>query len=322
MNRRDFLAAGAAGVIAGAQGAAQAQVLDGPITVVLPLQAASASDVGLRHFLERLSQRTGTAFVVENVAAAAGLVGLERLARAKPDGRTVAALNNSIVTILPHLQAARMKGDPRHDFVPIAGVANIPTFFAVPASSPVRNVQELVQRAKAGRVTYASGGVGSPQHLATEMFRSYTGAPVEHVPYRGASAAALAVAAGEVDMMSIALSLALPFLEDKRVRLIGFCGTERHAQFRELPTLREQGVKDYDYSSWIALFLHKDAPAPVLQALRKEAQAVAASRDLHVQLIQSGLEPWMRSPEQLARVVDEDHARWKKIIREANIPNA
>jgi tripartite-type tricarboxylate transporter receptor subunit TctC len=321
MKRRSLLAAGAVGALGPLHGV-HAQQLEGPITVVLPLQVASASDVALRYMTERLAQRTGTSFVVENVAAAAGLVGLERLARARPDGRTVAALNNSIVTILPHLQAAKIKGEPRRDYVPIAGVANIPTFFAVPASSPVRTIQDLVKRAKTGRVTYASGGVGSPQHLATEMFKSYAGVPMEHVPYRGASQATLAVASGEVDVMSMALSLALPFLEDKRVRLIGFCGTERHAQFRELPTLREQGVKDYDYSSWIALFLHKDAPGDVLQKLRREAAAIAADREFHVQLIRSGLEPWERSPEQLARVVDADFERWKKIIKDANIPSA
>lgn len=321
MKRRTFLAAGATASLAAAT-AAGAQTLEGPISVILPLQAGSASDVGLRSMTERLAQRTGTGFVVENVAAAAGLVGLERLARARPDGRTVAALNNSIVTILPHLQAGKIKGEPRRDYLPVAGVANIPTFFAVPAASPVRTVQDLVRRARAGRVTYASGGVGSPQHLASEMFKSFAGVPMEHVPYRGASAATLAVASGEVDVMSMALSLALPFLEDKRVRLIGFCGSERHAQFRDLPTLREQGVKDYDYSSWIALFLHKDAPADVLQKLRTEAAAVAGDREFHVQLIRAGLEPWVRSPAQLARVVDEDFERWKKIIKDANIPSA
>lgn len=324
MERRSWLKVGAAGALAALGGrAAWAQKsLEGPVTVILPLQAGSASDVGLRHMTERLGQRLGTAFVVENVAAAAGLVGLDRLARARPDGRTVAALNNSILTILPHLQASKMKGEPRRDYLPVAGVANIPTFFAVPASSPVRTIADLIQRARRGRVTYSSGGVGSPQHLATEMFNAYTGVKLEHVPYRGASQAALAVASGEVDVMSMALSLAQPFLPEQRVRLIGFCGAERHGLFRDVPTLQEQGVKNYDYSSWLGLFLHKEAPAEVLQTLRTAAQAVAADREFQVQLIRSGLEPWVRSPEQLARVVDADFERWKTIIREASIPSA
>jgi tripartite-type tricarboxylate transporter receptor subunit TctC len=327
MNRRECITAAAAPLLgAWATAPAHAQkppgVPEGPLTLILPLQAGSASDVAVRLHVERLGQRLGTTFVVENVAAAAGLVGLERLGRAKPDGRTVAALNNSILTILPHLQAGKLKGQPHLDYLPVAGVANIPTFFAVPAASSIANVKDLVQRAKAGRVTYASGGIGSPQHLATEMFKSYTGVQMEHVPYRGASQATLAVASGEVDVMSMALSLALPFLQDRRVRLIGYCGAERHGQFRDLPTLQEQGVRHYDYASWVGLFLHKDAPAEVLQALRTEAQAVAADRDFQVQLLRSGLDPWPRSPQQLAKIVEDDLVRWKQIILDARIPSA
>ena len=106
----------------------------GPSTVVLPLQAGSASDVAVRHMAERLSQKLGQGFAVDNVAAAAGLVGLDRLSRARVDGSVVAALNNSIMTILPHLQARNLKIDPLKEFVPLAGIANIPTFFAVPAA--------------------------------------------------------------------------------------------------------------------------------------------------------------------------------------------
>ena len=328
MQRRQLMSAGAAGLLGTLAGltstAARAQRYpEGAVTVILPLQAASASDVGLRFMAERLGQRMGTTFVVENVAAAAGLVGLDRLGRAKPDGYTLAALNNSIMTILPHLQASKMKGDPRKDFLPIAGVANIPTFFAVPAASPIRNIADLIQRARTERITYSSGGVGSPQHLAAEMFKSYSGAStLEHIPYRGATQAALAVASGEVNLMPMALSLAQPFLPDKRVRLIGFCGTERHGQFGDIPTLQEQGVKGYDYSSWIALFAHKDTPPEVLQALRTQAMAVSTDRDLHVQLIRSGLLPWPRTPQELSRIVDADFDRWKKIIADAKIPSA
>ena len=124
---------------------------------------------------------------------------------------------------------------------------------------------DLIRRAREpdARITYASGGVGSPQHLATEMFKSFAKVDLTHVPYRGASQATLAVASGEVDLMSMALSLAQPFLQDGKVRLIGYCGPQRHAQFRDIPTLQEQGVKGYDYSSWIGLFFHKDVPAEV-----------------------------------------------------------
>ena len=323
IDRRQLLAWGGASTLGLlSHTSAQAQTYpSGAVTMVLPLQAGTASDVAVRHMADRLGQRmAGNSFVVENVAAAAGLVGLERISRARPDGRTVAALNNSILTILPHLQAKHMKGDPRRELAPVAGIANIPTFFAVPGNSPIKTIADLIKTAKSERVTYSSGGIGSPQHMATEMFNAYTGTKLEHVPYRGASQAALAVATGEVQVMSMALSLAQPFLSEKRVRLIGYCGTERHAQFRELPTLQEAGVKNYDYSSWIALFLPREVPQDALAELRKQAQAIAQDREFQVQLIRSGLEPWARDEKQLARIVDDDHARWEKIIRDANIP--
>jgi len=321
MQRRQLLAwtgAGTLGALLGTPAQAQGYPA-GPINVILPLQAGSASDVAVRHMAERLGNRMGTSCVVENVTGAAGLVGLERLARARPDGRTVAALNNSIMTILPHLQAKNMKGDPRRDFVAVAGIANIPTFFAVAGDSPIQNVDDLVKHAKARRLNYSSGGVGSPQHLATEMFKSYAGVDLTHVPYRGASQAAMAVAAKEVDVMSMALSLARPFLTDKRVRLIGYCGTERHAQYPDVPTLHEQGVANYDYSSWIGFFLPRDVPNETVSTLRKEAQAIAQDADFQQQLVRAGLEPWPRSDAQLASIVNDDYQRWEKIIRDANI---
>jgi tripartite-type tricarboxylate transporter receptor subunit TctC len=296
----------------------------GPVNLILPLQAGSASDVAIRFLAERLSNRMGAGFVVENIAAAAGLVGLEKILRSKNDGSTVAALNNSIMTILPHLQAKNMKSDTRKDFVAVGGVANIPTFFAVPSTSSIQSVQDLVKFAKSdpNRVTYSSGGIGSPQHLATEMFKSFTNTKLVHVPYRGASQAAVAVAAGEVEVMSMALSLAQPFLAGNRVRLIGYCGTERHAQYKDIPTLQEQGVANYDYSSWVALFFNKEVPIEIVQTLRRETMAIAQDNDFQQQLIKSGLEPWARTAQQLEKIVDEDFVRWRKIIQEANIQSS
>ena len=128
-----------------------------------------------------------------------------------------------------------------------------------------------------------------------------------------------ALASGEVDLMSMALSLAQPFLQDGKVRLIGYCGPQRHAQFRDIPTLQEQGVKGYDYSSWIGLFFHKDVPSEVGAVLAREAQAIGEDREFQVQLIRSGLEPWPRSAQELGRIVREDFVRWKSIIEQARI---
>ncbi len=324
MKRRDVLRSGAvlAATIAAPRLAFAQGYPSAPVTIILPLQAASASDVAVRRLAERMGNRFGVSFVVENVAAAAGVVGLERLSRARPDGQTIAALNNSIVTILPHLKPDHVKIDTRTEFLPIAGIANIPTFFAVPRSSSIQSIKDLLDQARKApeKLTYASGGVGSPQHLAAEMLLASTGIKLVHVPYRGATQAAVATAAEEVNLMPMALSLAQPFLADGRVRLIAYCGSERHPRFKDIPTVAEEGVANYNYSSWIGLFLHKDAPPEILKTLRKEVYALVSDRDFQDQMTKVGMDPWPHNAEELSRIVLSDYDKWRKIISDANIP--
>ncbi len=292
-----------------------------PIAVIMPLQAGSASDVAIRILAERLSETLGSRMVVENVTGAAGLVGAERAARAAADGYTLAALNNSILTILPNVQRRRLAFDPFADFAPIGGIATIPTFLGVHKDVPVQTVQELIAlaRARNGEMTYASGGAGSPQHLATEMFMSMAGLRMVDVPYRGASAAAADLAAGHVQVMFIAHSLALPFLDAGMVRLIGFAGPERNPLMPAIPTVSEQGVAGFDYSSWIALFAPKDTPAPILAKLRADTAAATADPALQDRLARSGLAAWPRDPAAVLAVMRNDDTRWKAVVQAVDI---
>ena len=325
MNKRTFLHAS---MMAAAAAAAlprlvwaQKYPFTNPISVGLPLQAGSASDVAVRYVTNAMGARMGLNFAVENITGAGGVVGLERMARAKPDGQTVAALNNSILTILPHLQPQNVKVDTQTEFVPITGIANIPTFVGVPGNSAIKSIKDLVEAARKDpdRVTYSSGGVGSPQHLAAEMFNAFAGVKLSHIPYKGASQATLAVASGEVQVMPVALSLALPFLADKRIRLIGYCGSERHPKYPDIPTLQEEGIRNFDYASWIGLFVRKDTPAAALATLRAEAAAVVNDAAIQKQLEGAGLDPWPRTPAQLTQIIKDDFIKWQKIIKDANI---
>ena len=322
MNRRHLIQGGAGAIALTAMGRSMAQTFpSGPVAVVLPLQVGTASDVAVRQFAQRMAPKLGAPMVVENVVGAAGLIGLERFSKTKPDGQTLAAFNNSILSILPHLQASKIKFDTRKEFLPIIGIANIPTFFGVTKSSPFKNIKEVIAFAKAnpGKLDYSSGGIGSPQHLATEMLSAYADIKLTHVPYKGASQAALGLASGEVGLMSIALSIAQPFLPSEKVRLIGYCGAKRHPQFADVPTLQEQGVKDYEYASWIGLFAHKNTSQATLDILRRHAAVAASERELHTQLISSGMEPWVRTPDQLKKIVDDEYARWGSVIKIAKI---
>jgi tripartite-type tricarboxylate transporter receptor subunit TctC len=301
--------------------AAAQEYPDRAIQVVLPLQVGSASDIAVRVVAERLSEALKQPLVVENVTGAAGMIGAERVAKARSDGYVLAALNNSILTILPNIQRERVKFNPFDDFVPIHGLATIPTLLGVHESTPVRTVRELVTLAKAkpGELNYATGGPGSPQHLAGEMFMSMAGIRMTQVPYKGATAAAAGLAGGQTQVMFIAHSLALPYLPSGKVRAIAFAGGRRSPSFPDLPTVAEAGVPGYDYSSWIALFAPKGTPAPVLSRLRNETARALAGSGMKERLEKSGLELWALGAEELAVVMREDNARWQRVVREADI---
>src|SRR5919108_3111563 len=287
---------------------------DKPVQIVLPLQVGSASDIAVRVFAERLGEGLKQSFVVENVTGAAGLIGADRLAKSRPDGYTLAALNNSILTILPNIQRERVKFNPFDDFVPIHGIATIPTLLGVHETVPAKNVAELIALAKAkpGELNYATGGPGSPQHLAGEMFMSMAGVKMTQVPYKGATAAAAGLASGQTQVMFIAHSLALPFLPSGKVRPIAFAGAKRSAAFPDLPTVAEAGVPGYDYSSWIALFAPKGTPPAVLTTLRAASAKVLPG--LKERLEKSGLELWPVPAAELPKIIKDDHARWERVV--------
>ena len=318
---RRYAAAALLALLIPATGWAQAAYPDKPIQVILPLQAGSASDVAVRFVTERLSEALKQTVAVENVTGAAGLIGVDRLAKAKPDGYTLAALNNSILTILPNIQKDKVKFDPFADFVPIAGIANIPTLLGVSKDVPAKNVQELLALAKAkpGELNYSSGGPGSPQHLATEMFMAMSGVKLTHVPYKGAQQAATDLAAGQVQVMFIAHSLALPHLPSGRVKPIAFAGDTRSTAFPDLPTVAESGVPGYNYASWIALFAPKGTPDDVIARLRTEVAKILARPELAQRLSGAGLELWSVPHDKLGQAIRDDFARWQQVVKTANI---
>jgi tripartite-type tricarboxylate transporter receptor subunit TctC len=328
--KRMPLRAAAAGLAAAMaitlSGGAQAQQADlnypeKPVLIVLPLQVGSASDIAVRIFTEKLGEELKQAFVIENVPGAAGIVGADRLAKARPDGYTLAAMNNSILTILPNIQRDKVAFNPVADFMPIWGIANIPTLLGVNEAMPVKSVAELVAYAKAHptELNYATGGPGSPQHLATEMFLSMTKTKMTQVPYKGATAAAAGVASGQVQMMFIAHSLALPYLPSGKVRPIAFAGGKRSAAFPNLPTVSESGVPGFDYSSWIALFAPKGTPAAVVARLQSASAKVLAVPEMRERLARSGLELWATPPDEVSAVIRADLERWARVARDANI---
>lgn len=292
-----------------------------PITVIVPLQAGSASDVAVRLFADRLADKLGHRFTVENVTGGAGALGAARAATADADGHTVAALNGTLLTVLPHIKGRTLGYDPFASFVPIAGVATIPTFLGVHRDVPARTVPELVALAKSrdAPLMFGSGGNGSPQHLAAEMFMVLTGTRMTHVPYRGITAAATDLAGAHVQLMFIAHTVAIPFLPNDQIRYIGFCGNERHPEYPNVPTVAEQGVTDFEYSGWTAMFALRKTPDAVIGRLRSVSAEVLADPGLSERLRGGGLGPWPMDHAAVTEAMRRDDGRWKDVVEKSGL---
>lgn len=323
-NRRQFITAAAAfSALPGRDLWAQGKYPSRPIQIICPLQAASPSDVALRAVCEKMSPSLGVGMPIENAPGAAGLIGTERVARATPDGYLLGAFNNSIMTMLPHMYA-KVPYDPFKSFEPISLLASIPTLLIVHADVPVKNVKELVEYSKAnpGKLNYSTGGAGSPQHLAMEMFKSMTGANLVHVPYKGATQATMDTVAGQTQAMFIGVALALPFIKAGKVRALGMAGATRTALMPDLPTIAEQGVTGYDYASWIALYAPAGTPKEIVGTLVTETKKAMGDKGLRERLLAGGLDPLGTTPEELLKQTREDYARMGKVIKEAGVTAA
>lgn len=289
------------------------------VTVVTPLAAGSASDVALRIVTEKLAVALAQPIVIENQTGASGAIGAEKVARAAPDGTILCGCNNAILGVLPHLR--KVPFDPAKSFKPVGMVAVLPTALVVNPSLPVNNVQELVAYVKAnpGKVSYATGGVGSAQHIAMSMLEAATGMKMLHVPYKGASPAAVGVAGGEVHVMFNAIGTVLPMVKAGKLRAIAVAGAQRTPVMADTPTVAEQGVPGYDYASWIGLVAPAATPDAVVDRIAGELTKVLRSPDTIKRLAENGIDPSVMTPAQMRDYMANDYARMAKVVADAGM---
>ncbi len=291
-----------------------------PIQVVVPMQAGSAGDTIVRIVAQKLSVQLGQALVVENVPGAAGLIGAERIARAAPDGYTIGAMGDSVLTFVPHLHP-KVGFDPLTGFEPVSLIATIPFLLAVNPALPAATVSELVALAKArpGALEFASGGNGSPQHVVMALFQGATGISMTHVPYRGAAQAVTDVVSGHVPVVFTALSALLPYVREGKLRGLAVVSGERSGLLPSVPTLAEAGVPGFGFSTWVAVYAPKGTPRPVITRLNAATAAAVGDPSVRERLVALGLEPAASSPDELAVRTREGYVRMGRAIKEAGI---
>ncbi len=291
-----------------------------PIRIIVPLAAGSAVDNAARIVAQKLSQNLGQSIVIENQAGAAGLIGAGNVAKAAPDGYTLGGFNDSIMTMLPNMQT-KMPWDILRDFEPVSLVATIEWGLVVNADSTLRSAADLIAAARKapGKLNYGSGGNGSPQHIAMALFASQSGVQMTHVPYKGATQAAVGVAGKEVDTSLQGIATVSSLINAGKLRMIGVTTARRMPQFPDVPTVAESGLAGFEFNSWFALMAPAGTPKAIVNTLATEVRKALADPQVRDKLNTLGLSPVGTSPEELGTAMRAQLARYGALIKQNGI---
>ena len=291
-----------------------------PIRFIVPFPPGSSSDTVARILAAKLSERLGQQLVVDNRAGASGNIGTEAVARAEGDGYTIGLGNNSTHAVAPTL-SARLPYDPVKDFAPISMVGNSSFVLAVYPGLPVRDVHELVALAKAKPRTlnYGSAGPASMTHLAAALLEKLANIELVHVPYRGTAQGALDLIEGRIEIEFGTIPPILPHVRSGKMRVLAVTGEQRSAALPDIPTVAEAGVAGYEVGAWQAVLAPPATPPAIIARLNREIGAILRDPDTVAAFARQGVDPEPGTPEELARRIRTDVAKWRDVISSAGI---
>ena len=289
-----------------------------PIRMLVGFSPGGGTDVVARIIGKKLAEAWNQQIVIDNRAGAGGLVAFEMTAKANPDGYTLLATSPSFA-IQPSI-AAKLPFDPIRDFAPITQASSAPYLLVLYPGVEARSVKELIDLAKAnpGKLNYASGGIGSAQHLTTELFRMMAGINIVHVPYKGAVSVP-DVIAGRVQMLFSGVPQALPHVQGGRLRAVAVTTPARSPAVPEVPTVAEAGVPGFEVTVWYGILATGRTPKPVIDKLNGEIVKALQSADVRQQLTSLGLEPVGSAPGQFGAKIRTEMAQWAQVVKRAGI---
>jgi tripartite-type tricarboxylate transporter receptor subunit TctC len=289
-----------------------------PVRVIVGF-APGGSDVPARMLAQKLADKLGQPFVVDNRPGASGVLGTEITSKAPPDGYTINFMTASHAVTPTYYE--KLPYDPIKDFASIGSVGSVPFTLAVNPSMPANNVKEFVAvaRSKPGQLNYASPGTGSIGHLANELLAKQTGIKVTHVAYKGTGPAVTAVLAGEVQFMMPNLIGALPHAKSGKLKLLAIAAEKRSPQSPDTPTLAESGVKDAESGTWYGILAPRGTPAAVVQFLNREINAQLASQALRDQFASIGVTPESGTPVEFIAFIRSEIEKWAAVAAYAGM---
>jgi tripartite-type tricarboxylate transporter receptor subunit TctC len=290
-----------------------------PIRLIVAQATGGNSDFVARLYAQRLGERFGQQVVVDNRPGAGGVIGTELVVNALPDGYTLLlaptahSTNPTLIKKLPY--------DTRRDLKSVSLLALGPNLLVVNSAIPARTVKELIAiaRAQPGKLNFASSGIASAPHLAGEYFKHLAGIDIQHVAYKGASAAMVAISTGESDMSFASMPSALPLVRAGKLRMIAVTGTARWPALPEVPTVAESGLPGFETSNWQGLFAPAKTSADIVDRLHREVAAVAKMPDVRERMMTDGLEPLGTTPKELDEHIAREIAKWAKVAKAAGL---
>ncbi len=310
---------GALGCVAPTLGAAPTDYPNRPIRLLVPFAPGGGADALARIITPKLHESMGQTWVVDNRAGAAGNIAAETVARAAPDGYTVFMGFSTVLTVNPSLY--KLSFDVEKDLRPVTTLATAQYILVVHPSVQATTVKELVAllKAKPGSLNYATAGVGSPLHLAGELFQRRAGVKMTAIPYKGGGPAAASVLAGESQLIFGSVASSMPQVKAGKLRALATTGLKRSKVAPELPTMAEQGFAGFDVSTWYAFLVPAATPAAIVTRLRDEAIKALQRPDVQQVMAPQGLEVETSTPQELAARMRAERRIWAEVIKSAGI---
>ena len=287
-----------------------------PVKIVVPFPAGGSNDIIARILAQKLNERTGQPFLIENRGGAGGNIGADAVATSESDGYTLLLTAPPPLTINAALYRS-LPYDPTKAFAPVALVATVPIVLAVHPSIEANNVMELIALAKAkpGTINFGSSGNGSTNHLAGELLKNMAGINIVHLPYRGAAPAMNDLIAGHIPMMFDNIPAVLPQVQAKAIKAIAVASAKRASALPDVPTIAESGLPGFEASAWFGLVAPAKTPAPVLAKLESEVEAILKMPDVQKRFTELGAEPANISGAAFGLFLADETAKWAKIIQ-------
>jgi len=315
-----LLALGLGAIVA--PGLARAQPADWParpIRFILPFPPGGGTDILGRLIAERLTAGLGQPVVAENRGGAGGNLGAEAAAKSPPDGYTIVLVAPSLA-ISPSLYS-KLNYDPVKDFAPVSLVATVPNVMITNPSVPVATLKEFIALAKSkpGEMNFGSGGSGTSNHLAGELFNIVAGVKLVHVPYKGVNLAMNDVLSGRVQLVFIGIPAAVPHIKAGRLRALALASTQRSAVLPDVPTADEAGLPKFEVTTWYGILAPAGTPKPVVARLNGELGRIMHSPELKDRLEALATDPVTSTPEEFADLIKREIAKWGEVVREAGL---